>query len=908
MAENTAYNIRLRSDTRQNWLEQNPILAKGEMAIEFQTDSTKVKIKVGNGVDKYGDLPYFNNPISYNDVEDKPSLNGFEIDGERTLADYGIQPLGSYVTSEMNEELLELKCDKDDTYSKAEVDSLFEGLLKLPAIGNNTNKFLKIDSNGVLYWSTFSEDVYTKDEVNNLLEERVLKEDGQTLISEDEKYRLANVYNYDDTSVKNDLAELKADVLKKAYSDALDDYLTKDEFSESMEGYAVRSELASKANADELYNHINSQINPHKVTKKQVGLANVDDTADIDKPISTATQAALNKKQNAMKIGFGLQLSSGVLQNTNPNVNADWEATDGDAYILNKPTFAPVAFSNSYKDLSDLPYIPSEYYLQGATEDDLGGIKLSSDVYLNDDQQLCVNYKDDMYDYLALNNRPSLIVTDDNNVEQEYVFIPGMTKKDLDIAGYDETQSALNLKYDKTETYNQQEIDDKLKQLQIGAVSWGLIQGNISSQYDLKYALDQKADVKSISSVGSSNSYNDLDDKPYIPEKTSDLTNDSDFSTNADVVHKTGNETVEGVKTFTSLVRGSANANQFNINHPTDVSGTTPSTTQYYQYGISDKNGRWLGGFEHTHNSNGSVYKGVYVRHPTDDSTWSNLTVGFDANGVAYSSAPTPSSATDNSTHIATTSWVNNTSNTVVHKSGTEAISGVKVFKQGCAIIQNNATDTYRELRVLNRNLAYANGDIPSLSWYGGCSTRDKNNVEISTVATSVEPDGSNNAFLHVRQPISGSSNTNSIGIRYPVSGDAYTWAPTPATSDVSSKIATTSFVNSRIMSIMDSYTSTKGSKYVKINGLIMQWGTVSIYTNNKTRPWYTFTYPVAFSNTDYTLLTAPMGGSYSTAPGYTDDLSITIQQMTTTSASVMPYDCGTNYYTTLVQWMAIGY
>jgi hypothetical protein len=106
----------------------------------------------------------------------------------------------------------------------------------------------------------------------------------------------------------------------------------------------------------------------------------------------------------------------------------------------------------------------------------------------------------------------------------------------------------------------------------------------------------------------------------------------------------------------------------------------------------------------------------------------------------------------------------------------------------------------------------------------------------------------------------------------------------------------------------MDSYTSTKGSKYVKINGLIMQWGTVSIYTNNKTRPWYTFTYPVAFSNTDYTLLTAPMGGSYSTAPGYTDDLSITIQQMTTTSASVMPYDCGTNYYTTLVQWMAIGY
>ena len=42
--------------------------------------------------------------------------------------------------------------------------------------------------------------------------------------------------------------------------------------------------------------HLSSTINPHGVTKAQVGLGNADNTADLDKPISTATQTALNAK------------------------------------------------------------------------------------------------------------------------------------------------------------------------------------------------------------------------------------------------------------------------------------------------------------------------------------------------------------------------------------------------------------------------------------------------------------------------------------------------------------------------------------------------------------------------------------------------------------------------------------
>lgn len=48
-----------------------------------------------------------------------------------------------------------------------------------------------------------------------------------------------------------------------------------------------------------LETHINNKSNPHEVTKDQVGLGNVDDTSDANKPISTATRNALNSKFNA---------------------------------------------------------------------------------------------------------------------------------------------------------------------------------------------------------------------------------------------------------------------------------------------------------------------------------------------------------------------------------------------------------------------------------------------------------------------------------------------------------------------------------------------------------------------------------------------------------------------------------
>lgn len=52
-------------------------------------------------------------------------------------------------------------------------------------------------------------------------------------------------------------------------------------------------DTSSKGVQDKLDAHTDDEDNPHKVTKTQVGLGNVDNTADIDKPVSDATKSAI---------------------------------------------------------------------------------------------------------------------------------------------------------------------------------------------------------------------------------------------------------------------------------------------------------------------------------------------------------------------------------------------------------------------------------------------------------------------------------------------------------------------------------------------------------------------------------------------------------------------------------------
>lgn len=84
--------------------------------------------------------------------------------------------------------------------------------------------------------------------------------------------------------------------------------------TENSSNYVKSSGVYSSINSvsTSLDSHTSNKSNPHEVTKAQVGLGNVDNTSDVDKPISTATQSALNLKVDKTTTVNGHALSSNV--------------------------------------------------------------------------------------------------------------------------------------------------------------------------------------------------------------------------------------------------------------------------------------------------------------------------------------------------------------------------------------------------------------------------------------------------------------------------------------------------------------------------------------------------------------------------------------------------------------------
>ena len=128
----------------------------------------------------------------------------------------------------------------------------------------------------------------------------------------------------------------------------------------TLAGYGITDAVSDT----QFSSHLNDSGNPHSVTASQVGLGEVDNTSDIDKPISTATQTALDAKVDKVE-GQGLSDENYTLDEKNKlagietgaevNVNPDWNATSGDSEILNKPTvFPPSSHTHAIDDTTGL--------------------------------------------------------------------------------------------------------------------------------------------------------------------------------------------------------------------------------------------------------------------------------------------------------------------------------------------------------------------------------------------------------------------------------------------------------------------------------------------------------------------------------------------------------------------------
>ena len=92
--------------------------------------------------------------------------------------------------------------------------------------------------------------------------------------------------------------------------------------AKTVEGALTEAKAAGETASTNLTAHIGNKENPHGVTAAQVGLGNVNNTSDNDKPVSTAQQTALDAKLDKVKT-------------TTPNPQVYAKNADGTQGMLN---------------------------------------------------------------------------------------------------------------------------------------------------------------------------------------------------------------------------------------------------------------------------------------------------------------------------------------------------------------------------------------------------------------------------------------------------------------------------------------------------------------------------------------------------------------------------------------------
>lgn len=335
----------------------------------------------------------------------------------------------------------------------------------------------------------------------------------------------------------------------------------------------------------------------------------------------------------------------------------------------------------------------------------------------------------------------------------------------------------------------------------------------------------------------------------------------SDFETlsdtvetnNDNAVHKTGDETISGIKTFSSTIGTGAGA------------GITIAGTDY----------------SYTMRSSGATPNGcgLFLDNSADgaafNATNTKITVG--SNNIVPCAITPPSS--DNSTRIATTAWVNTAT---VHKTGDETIGGTKNFAAPTLTISNVAGTGGTGLNIRDSNgkgQTYLQHFYTGGRYYSRLMNRNATAAKTSYVEVVLNDDGKSEFTSY---------NVDNM------------YAPTPVASSNSTNIATTAFVKSVLSSSgngLATFSKATNGYYKFNNGLIIQWGRAGQSTNERA-----VNFPTPFSNTNYAIVANPTT-SNTTESFYS---IATDESQKNTSSCVLR--CSGHINTVAWLWIAIGY
>lgn len=318
------------------------------------------------------------------------------------------------------------------------------------------------------------------------------------------------------------------------------------------------------------------------------------------------------------------------------------------------------------------------------------------------------------------------------------------------------------------------------------------------------------------------------------------------------VVHLAGAETITGAKTFTAQPQF---APGYGIRFNTDN-----GSSEHYVMRSSGNPSVGLSMF-----LNNDTSKAAFNISPT------KITIG--SNTILPNSI-TPS-ASDDSTRIATTAWVNAVGNNVVHKTGTETITGSKTFTSYIKEQRSNP-----QVELVNTDVTTGTSKNYDQTWW--LRFEDTNGRTMGAIRSAYLKD-STNMVVYMRAVKSGASGDTDfadLSIHYPSTGNPFATAPA---SDVNGSILTT--VNK----------SKSANGYFQLgNGMIVQWGRVT--AGASTTPSITF--PKAFTSaTSYSFASTPYNASNTNS--YTEHLKAY-------SKTGVTLFCGPGWNP--IFWIAIGY
>ena len=227
-------------------------------------------------------------------------------------------------------------------------------------------------------------------------------------------------------------------------------------------------DTSSKGVKDSLDVHIADKANPHQVTKAQVGLGNVDNTADVDKPVSNAVNSAI--------ITATTDMATKTYVNQKDNLKADKATTlsgygIADAYTKNE-TRSKSEIDDVLSLKADVSYVNNKDgdLATLATTDKTNLVKAINEIH-NNTKGVGALYEKNVEAGAGANGWTATLVTDASGKTQQEVNDLNLSDNPVGLFGIngsgDETakfQTLLdtlpkNITLDPTKTYN---ITEKL--------------------------------------------------------------------------------------------------------------------------------------------------------------------------------------------------------------------------------------------------------------------------------------------------------------------------------------------------------------------------------------------------------------------------------------------------------------